>query len=132
MSRSSAEDRGQVEPTAALVVLVVVCAAVSAYATVINGAIHEEKRSVAPPTLDRVVDVLASGGTVEPSRTARARKAGPGGYRVNVTVAAGGRRWGAGPTPPGTVNTEMAARRIGVRIGPTRVRPGRVRVEVWT
>jgi hypothetical protein len=129
MSRSSA--RGQVEPTAALVVLVAVCAAVSAYAVAVDGAIGETERSVATPTLDRAVDALSSGGVAEPDRRSRARRSGPPGYRLNVTVAAAGRRWYAGPTPPGAVDTETATRRIGVRIGPARIRPGRVRVEVW-
>lgn len=129
MSRSSA--RGQVEPVAALVVLVAVCAAVSTYAAALDGAIGSEERSIAPPTLDRVVDTLASGGVADPVRTDRARGAGPAGYRLNVTVGAAGHRWHAGPVPPGTVDTETATRRIGVRIGPARIRPGRVGVEVW-
>ncbi|WP_338741711.1 DUF7285 family protein [Haloplanus salilacus] len=129
MSRSSA--RGQVEPVAALVVLVAVCVAVSTYAAAVDGAIGEEERSVAPPTLDRVVDILASGGVAKPDRTDRARRAGPAGYRLNVTAAAAGQRWHTGPTPPEAVDTETATRRIGIQIGPARVRPGRVRVEVW-
>jgi len=130
MSRSSA--RGQVEPTAALVVLVAVCAAVSTYAAALDGAIGSTERSVAPPTLDRVVDTLASGGVADPNRTARARQAGPAGYRLNVTVGAADHRWYAGPPPPEGADVEAAGRRIGVRVGPGRIRPGRVRVEVWS
>jgi hypothetical protein len=128
MSRSSA-DRGQVEPTAALVVLLVVCAAVSAYAAVLDGAGAEADRDVAAPTLSRVVDTLASGGVADPARLTRAHRAGPAGYRLNVTVAAAGRRWHVGPASPRTAGT--AVRELGVSLGPGRVRPGRVRVEVW-
>ncbi|AZH24958.1 DUF7285 family protein [Haloplanus aerogenes] len=131
MSRSSA--RGQVEPTAALVVLLAVCGAVSTYATVLNGAGYEAERNVATPTLDRVVDRLAVGGVADPTRRRRAQRAGPRGYRVNVTLAAAGRRWHAGPTTPGpTAGTDTATRSLGVRLAPGRVRPGRVRVEVWS
>ena len=131
MSRSSA--KGQVEPIAALVCLLAVCAAVSTYATVLGGAGYETERDVAPPTLGRVVDRLAVGGVLVPDRRERARAAGPRGYRLNVTVAAAGKRWHAGPTPPGQrADTDTAARTIGVRLAPGRVRPGRVHVEVWT
>jgi len=130
MSHSSA--RGQVEPIAALVCLLAVCAAVSTYATALAGAGYETDRDVAEPTLDRVVDRLAAGGVAVPDRMERARRAGPRGYRLNVTVAAAGERWHAGPTPPGRrADTDTAARTIGVRLAPGRVRPGRVRVEVW-
>jgi hypothetical protein len=132
MSRSSA--RGQVEPTAALVVLLAVCAAVSTYATVLGGAGHEVERDVASPTLDRVVDRLAVGGVAEPARRRRAQRAGPTGYRLNVTLAAGGRRWHAGPKRPGpgaSADTDAAARALGVRLAPGRIRPGRVRVVMW-
>jgi hypothetical protein len=130
MSRSSA--RAQVEPIAALVCLLAVCAAVSVYATALAGAGYGTERDVATPTLDRVVDRLAAGGVAVPDRTERARRAGPAGYRLNVTVAAAGARWHAGPMPPGRrADTGTAARTISVRLAPGRVRPGRVRVEVW-
>jgi len=130
MSRSS--DRGQVEPTAALVVLLAVCAAVSTHATVLNGAGYEAERNVAAPTLDRVVDRLAVGGVADPTRRRRAQRAGPTGYRLNVTLAAAGQHWYAGPTAPGpSADTDTAVRTLGIRLAPGRIRPGRVRVEVW-
>jgi len=128
MSHSSA--RGQVEPTAALVVLLAVCAAVSTYATVLGGSWDETDRDVAAPTLERVVDRLAIGGVADPRRRRRAQHAGPTGYRLNITLAAGGRRWHAGPSPGTDVDT--ATRTLSVRLAPGRVRPGRVRVEVWS
>ena len=131
MSRSSA--RGQVEPTAALVVVLAVCAAVSTYAVALEGVGGGREREIASPTLDRVVDRLAVGGVADPRRRERARRSGPTGYRLNVTIAAAGRRWHAGPSPPGRrADTDTAARSVGVRLTPGRVRPGRVRVEVWS
>lgn len=131
MSRSSA--RGQVEPTAALVALLAVCVAVSTYATALAGAGYETDRNVAAPTLDRVVDRVAAGSVADPARRERAQRAGPAGYRLNVTLAAAGERWHAGPTPPGRLaDTDTASRAIGVRLAPGRIRPGRVRVEVWS
>lgn len=134
MSRSSG--RGQVEPTAALVALLAVCVGVSTYAATLEGAGYGSDRDVADPTLDRVVDRLAAGGVADPTRRRRARHAGPAGYRLNVTVAAAGRRWHAGPTPPAGANErhgiDTASRPLGVRLAPGRVRPGRVRVEVWS
>lgn len=134
MSRSSG--RGQIEPTAALVVLLAVCTAVSTYAAALGGAGYQSDREVAEPTLDRVVDRLAAGGIADPSRRHRARRAGPAGYRLNVTVAAAGERWHAGAKPPtgadGRRDVDSAARSLGVRLAPGRVRPGRVRVEVWS
>ncbi|MFC7173323.1 hypothetical protein ACFQL0_08025 [Haloplanus litoreus] len=87
MSRSSG--RGQVEPTAALVVLLAVTAAVSTYAIALDGAVRGGKRDIAEPTLDRVVGTLVTGGVVDPERRRRAHRSGPSGYRLNLTVAAG-------------------------------------------
>jgi hypothetical protein len=129
MSRSSGR-RGQVEPTAALVVLLAVCGAVTTYAVAVDGAAPDTDRDVAEPTLDRVVSALESGGVVDPDALGRASHHAPRGYRLNVTVAAAGRRWRVGPTPPPTAR--VAWRPVGVRLGPARIRPGRVRVEVWT
>jgi len=132
MSRSSA--RGQVEPTAALVVLLAVCAAVSTYATGLVGAGHEGERNVATPTLDRVVDQLTVGGVADPTRLRRARRATPRGYRLNVTVAVAGKRWHAGPRPPTKwtgADMDTATRSLSIQLAPGRVRPGRIRVEVW-
>jgi hypothetical protein len=134
MSRSSG--RGQVEPTAALVVVLAVSAAVSAYAVALDGADagvgERSERELGEPTLERVTGALVTGGVADPGRTDRAHRAGPSGYRLNVTVAAAGKRWQAGPTPPRRATTDVATRRVGVRIGPGRIRPGRVRVEVWS
>ncbi|WP_251344194.1 DUF7285 family protein [Haloplanus halophilus] len=130
MSRSSR--RGQVEPLAALVVLLAVTGAVTTYAAALDGVGREADRDLATPTLDRVASALGTGGVADPNRTRRAHRAGPSGYRLNVTVAAAGRRWTAGPAPPRDGRADAASRSIGVRLEPGRVRPGRLRVEVWT
>lgn len=129
MSRSSAR-RGQVEPTAAVAAVLVVCAGVGLYADALHGSIPESDRDVAPTTLSRVYDVLAPDGVVVRSRLDAAHDAGPRGYRLQVSVRADGETWTAGPSPPPTA--ESASRLVSVRRGPARVVPGRLRVEVWT
>lgn len=130
MSRSSG--RGQVEPTAVLVVLLAVTAAVSTYAAAVDGFVGSGNREIAEPTLDRVVGTLVTGGVVDPERRRRAHRSGPSGYHLNLTIAAAGRRWHAGATPPAGVATDRASRSMGIHLGPGRVRAGRVTVEVWT
>ncbi|MFC7136674.1 hypothetical protein ACFQRB_09530 [Halobaculum litoreum] len=59
--------------------------------------------------------------------------------RANVTVSAGGDRWTVGPprpSAPGTSDRSLSGvarseRRVGVALGPGRVRPGRLAVTVW-
>jgi hypothetical protein len=130
MSRSSA--RGQVEPTAALVVLFAVAAAVSTYAVALEDTVQSTDRTLAEPTLDRVVQRLSVGGVVEPARTRRAHGVKPAGYRLNLTVAAAGRRWSVGPVAPRGPEVDRASASVGVRLAPGRIRPGRVHVEVWS
>ncbi|MFB6122681.1 MAG: hypothetical protein ABEJ78_04420 [Haloferacaceae archaeon] len=129
MSRSSAR-RAQVEPTAAIAAVLVVCAGVGLYANVLHGAIPESNRDVAPTTLARVYDTVAPDGVVVLSRLDDAHDVGPRGYRLNVSVRANDTGRGVGPTPPPTA--EGASRLVSVRLGPARVVPGRLRVEVWT
>ncbi|WP_254537314.1 DUF7285 family protein [Halomarina litorea] len=136
MSRSSAR-RAQVSPLAALVALLAVCAGVSLYAGTLDTSLHSltgpdpTVRTVA----DRTLDTLAPTGVTTPARLAnRSLTAGAGavpeGYRVNVTLVAGGERWQRGPAaPPGAGRTVRA---LGVRLDPGRVVPGRLRVVVWS
>lgn len=128
MSRSSTR-RGQVEPTAALVALFAVCAGVTLYATALDGALPSPDRDRAGPTLSRIHDSLEHAGVVRPDALAAARATAPDRYRVNVSLAADGRRWTAGPAPPR--EADAARRRVSVRTGPGRIRPGWLRVEVW-
>ena len=129
MSRSSAR-RGSVEPIAAVAALLAVTAGLGLYAGVLDDARPETDRDVATPTLDRVYDRTSELAVVVPDGIDAARRAGPDGYRVNVTLWADGRRWTAGPEPP--ARADRASRSVSVRLAPGRLRAGRLRVEVWS
>lgn len=129
MSRSSAR-RGSVEPIAAVAALFAVTAGLGLYAGVLDDARPTSDRDVATPTLDRVHERASDLTVVDPGAIDAARRAGPDGYRVNVTVRADGRRWAAGPAPP--TRADHASRSVSVRLAPGRLRAGRLRVEVWT
>jgi hypothetical protein len=129
MSRSSAR-RAQVEPLAALAAVLVLGVALGAYVGALDGALPSPTdRNRAEPALGRVADALRPDGVARPARLPAAAAAAPDGYRANVTLAAGDRRWSVGPSPPESADT--AARRLPVRVAPGRVRTGRLRVEVW-
>ena len=139
MSRSSAR-RAQVSPTAALVALLAVGAGLSLYAGVLDASVRSGETSDTPVPIvaDRTLDRLAPAGVATParlrrfdSRSNRSRVA-PDGYRVNVTLAAGGERWRAGPPIPTTARTARAVRTPAVRLAPGRVVPGRLRVVIWS
>ncbi|MGM0590853.1 MAG: DUF7285 family protein [Halobacteriota archaeon] len=127
MSHSSTR-RGQVEPTVALVSLLAMCVAIGVYAGVLDDALPVAGRRLAAPTLERVHDALTSGGVVV-GRPATALDAAPSGYRLNLSIRAGGAHWTAGP--PTTPTADSASRMVSVRLGPGRIRPGRLRVAVW-
>ena len=128
MSRSS-PDRGQVEPTAALVALFAVCMGVGLYAGVLDAALAPTDRNLAEPTLERVHDAMSDGGVVAPDDLPAGRAAGPEGHDLNVTLVAGDRVWTAGPSPP--PGGDRADRPTGIRTAPGRIVPGRLRVVVW-
>lgn len=129
MSCSSA--RGQTEPLAALAAVFVVAIGLSVYAGVIDDALTgSPDRDLAEPTLDRIERSIAPAGVVQPSRLDGASEHGPDGHRMHVTVAAGNRRWTAGPTPP-NATADRAETRIAVEIAKTRVEPGTLRVVTW-
>lgn len=125
--------RGQTEPVVALVALFAVCVGVSLYAGVLSDVTTSlgSERDVAGPTLDRVEDAVSTTGIVEPDHADRALDVGPDGYGLHVSVRADGQRWTAGPTSPEGEATQTASRRVSVRVGPGRVRPGRLQVVVW-
>ena len=130
MSRSSAR-RGQVEPTAALAATFAVVVGLGLYAGALTDAMPgQHDRDLAAPALERAHDALTPRSeVVVPTRVGDARDAGPSGFRTNVTVRTANQRFVAGPTAP--PDAESAARSVGVRLGPGRVRPGTLRVEVW-
>lgn len=162
MSRSSASEaapgpkpaksaappsRGQVEPFAALAAVLAVGLAISLYAGVLaDAAPGASDRTVAETTLDRVARSASDGSVVVPDRIPEALAVTPDGYRVNVTLAAGGTTLRAGPTPPESADltqpesadptqpesADRATRRVSVRLAPGNVRPGRLTVVVWS
>lgn len=132
MSRSSAR-RAQVEPVPALVAVVVLCLAVSAFATVRADVLPgTETDAPANAVLTEAVDAATPHGSVavRPS-TLDVASVAPAGYEVTVTVTAGGREWtrGAENPPP---DAASASRQVPVRVAPGTIRPGTLRVEVWT
>jgi len=127
MSRWSG--RGQVEPLAALVAVFAVGAALSVYAGVLDEAVPAPDRNVAEPTVDRVERRLTDAGVVDPTDLRTGLNAGPDGYRLNITLTADGETWRVGPTPP--PSADAAETSVSVRVGPGRIRPGRLRAEVW-
>ncbi|WP_128477984.1 DUF7285 family protein [Halorussus pelagicus] len=133
MSRSSGSDaanRAQVEPLAALVAVFVVGVALTAYTGVLDATIPTPDRNVADPTVERANRALTETGIADPEALAAGLRAGPDGYRLNLTLQAAGQSWHAGPTPP--PSADDAALAVSVRIAPGSVRPGRLRAEVWS
>lgn len=128
MSRSS--DRAQVEPLAALAAVFAVGVALTTYAGVLDAALPSPDRNLAAPTVERVERAVTEAGVADPGALAEGLRAGPNGYRVNLTLRAAGTRWHAGPDPPSSA--DAADRAVSVRVAPGRVRPGRLRAEVWT
>jgi len=128
MLRSS--DRGQTEPLAALVAVAAVALALGLYAGVLDTSLPgPSDRHVEATALSAVEDHVAPAGVVRPSLVSGSPAAGPSGYETNVSVAAGEHRWTAGPRVPSNVN--RTTERIGVRVAPARVLPGRLGVVVW-
>jgi len=129
MPRSSAR-RAQAEPLAALVAAAVVAAALTAAVGAWPAAMPEAgERDRAATALPAALDAMRAGGVVFPERVRSAAATVPDGYRTNVTVAAGNRTWSAGPAGP--ADADAAGRVVAVRVDGD-VRPGRVRVVVWT
>lgn len=138
---SSSTRRAQTEPTVALVALFAVSVGVSLYAGILTdvSATVGTDRGVATPTLERIHDAASTAGIVSPSALDDARNVGPNGYDLNVTLRSAGQTWRVGSIPPAVVGTfgsadgaDSAGRSVSVRIAPGRVRPGRLRVVVWS
>ena len=125
----SAGRRGQVEPLAALAALFAVCVGLSVYAVVVADTGRPTDRDLAGPALATVDDAVSVRGVAHPARLDRALDSRPSGTRLNVTLTTDGRAWAVGPTP--AVHGDRASRRVSVRLGPGRIRAGRLRVVVW-
>lgn len=142
MSRSSAR-RGQAEPLAALVAVVAVGAGVSLYA----GALADARIAGAGPgpgpgpgsdpdatagtAADRALERVAPVGVARPGRMADLPSVAPSGYRLNATLTCGTERWTVGPPAPSSA-TARADRPTSVRTAPGRIRPGTLRVVIWS
>lgn len=122
--------RAQVEPLAALSAVFAVGLALSAYAGVLDATLPTADRNLAEPTVERVERVVCEARVADPSALADGLDVGPDGYRVNLTLVAAGHRWHAGPPTPPTADSAESA--VSVRVGPGRIRTGRLRAEVWT
>jgi hypothetical protein len=120
-----------VEPLAALAALFAVCVGLSLYATILVDAAPPRERDLAGPTVAAVDDAVTVRGVVYPARLDRALDHRPSGARLNVTVVTDTRRWAIGPSPTVRGDRSTADRRVSVRLGPGRVRVGRLRVVVW-
>ncbi|ELZ74326.1 hypothetical protein KU306_08295 [Haloferax larsenii] len=128
----SSQRRGQLSPTSALVGLVVVCAAVSGYAAVLDRSLPTADRDLAPSTLTAVESALADdSGVVEVSRLSAGLDACPTGYSCRLVVAVGDERRVAGAEVPEGTTTDTASTQVSVRSEPGHVGFGTLRVEVW-
>lgn len=128
MSRSS--DRAQTEPLAALVAVVAVGLGLSFYAGVLDAELRESsERQLADSVSERVESTVAPSAVARPSRIEAGQAAGPAGHQTNVTLSVGMHRWRSGPAAP--ARADEATTRLAVRVGPSRVRTGVLRVRVW-
>jgi hypothetical protein len=130
MRRSS--DRGQTEPFAAVAAVLAVSVGMTVYAGVLDDSVPAPPdRRIATETLDAVERAAETAGIVDPA--AVEGSVGPDGWRVNLTLRAGGHRWCIGPEPPTGDSDSLtrSTRPVSVRLEPGRVRPGNLEAVVW-
>lgn len=127
---SMEDDRGLVEPTAALVATIAVCLGVSLYAGVLDDAIPPVERDVATPTLQRVHSTLVTGGVVYPDRLLDSDARVPPGYSLNASITTETEHWSIGPRPP--QHADRARRHVSVVLTPGVIRREVLEVAVWT
>lgn len=129
MSSSSA--RGQTEPIAALLAVLVIGAGLALYVGVLDDVLEgSPDPDVASATLERVEAHLTPNGVVRPTRLRTVGEVTPDGYRTSVTLETNGSRATHGPAPP--PNATSASRTVSVRTGPATVERGTLRVVTWT
>ncbi|WP_135533362.1 MULTISPECIES: hypothetical protein [Halostella] len=145
MSHWSAR-RAQTEPLAVLAALFVVGTGLALYAGAVDTTLGVEEDRGADPTLRRVWNAVSEAGVLAPANLSDGLDAAPDGREIRITVTGGasvstqnrtdsagedeGEIWTAGPeAPPDAVS---ASRSASVRVGPGRIRAGRLRVEVWS
>lgn len=125
MPRSSA--RGYVEPIAALAAVFALGVGLTMYAGTLADAGTGDDRQVARTVLDSLTQEAETLVVLRPGRLHAA--AVPNGWSANLTLVSPAGRWTRGAAPP--PDADRASRRVAVRLGPGRVRPGRLRVAVW-
>lgn len=134
--------RAQVEPLAALVAVFAVGVALTTYAGVLDATLPTPGRNLAEPTVERAEHEIAEQGIVAPEDLSEGLSAGPDGYRLNLTLVAADQTWHAGAMPPANIGASSAERTaenaidtaetiVSVRVGPGRIRSGRLRAAVW-
>ncbi|GGM68343.1 hypothetical protein J2752_002086 [Halarchaeum rubridurum] len=128
MSRSSG--RAQVEPTAALAAVLALTIALgvyaSAYAAVPTG--HATPTTADDDALAALVADLGPG-PADPATLRPAVRTLSHTGSLNATLRTPTRVWTVGPPRPR--RADVAAAPLPVRVGPDRVRPGRLTVAVW-
>jgi hypothetical protein len=127
----SQEARGQVEPLAALVAVFAVGAALTTYAGLVDATLPTPDRNLAEPTVERAERAISEHGVVEQTTLSDGLHAGPDGYRANLTLTVAEQEWHVGPTPPDADAADRSDVRVSVRVAPGKIRPGRLRAEVW-
>lgn len=119
------------EPLAALVAVAVLVTGLAAYGGALDTVVPAgESRDPATPTLRRAHDALLRGGALDPSSLPGLEDSAPPGFSRRVTITSADHAWTVGPSPPRRARGASAA--VAVRVAPGRVRPGRLRVEVWS
>lgn len=128
---SSSWGRAQVEPLAALAAVFAVGVGLAMYAGALDTTLPllTADRDVAPTAADRLTSVAATSGAVEPPLTGPVEEARPTGYELNATLTTAAGTWTGGPPRP--PEPECERRAVSVRVGPGRVRPGRLEVCAW-
>jgi len=128
MSRSSG--RAQVEPTAALAAVFAFTVALGVYASVYVGVPTGHVTPTAPA--EHALAGLAADlgpGPVDPAALRPAVRTLSHEGTLNATLRTPTRVWTVGPPRPRRADVVSAP--LPVRVGPGRVRPGRLTVAVW-
>lgn len=150
MSGTIRRDRAQTELFAALVAVVVVCVAVSAYAGFLDETVSDlgVERSLGESTADRVWEAISQQGYFNSSETVGEHidsETLPQGRSVAITVSyvgedgrlesAGNRTYGPSGQQSDLSVPEAAERYerpIPIRFGPGDIQPGKLTVVVWS
>jgi hypothetical protein len=124
-------NRAQVEPLAALVAVFVVGVALTTYGGLVDATLPTPDRNVAEPTVERAERATSEHGVVAPTALRDGLRVGPDGYRMNLTLTVAEQEWHVGPSPPNADAVDRSEIRVSVRVAPGKIRPGRLRAEVW-